>query len=573
MSVRAIALTVALAAVVPEGAGAQTTFTTTPGVPPQQPGRPAQPGAAAAEQPPGTAVLRGFVVAADTGQPLRKAQVRITQADVPAGPNVQRDSRLTTTDPRGLFEFRELRAGRYTLLAAKGSYVSMQYGQTRPNEPGKPIEILDGQTIERVGFNLPPGGVITGRILDEYGEPLSDVTVTPQRYQYVQGQRRLVPAGRVGQTDDLGDFRIFGVPPGQYYLQATYRNFAFGTSEDRVGYAPVYFPGTTEMNMAQRLTIGVGTQVSNVVMTMRPVKTARVSGTVVDSHGRPMMGMLLFMQASGFMVVNMAAPIRPDGTFSMSGLAPGEYILRAQQNGRPPTETEVAFTRITIGTEDVDGLQLAASPPSVARGRVIVDPAAAASLPSRLMISATPVQLMFIFGPMMPATVADDMSFELRSTPGRYRATLAPTGPGWAVRSVRLNGTDVTDAGFEIKAGEELTGLEVEITNRLTTITGVVTNARGEALKDYTTIVFAQEPARWPIAGRYQSLGRPDQDGRYKVTGLAPGEYYIIALERVDTGDVNDPEFLERIKTKASTLTINEGETKQIDLRISDFRF
>jgi len=567
------------AVVVPPATAQQQVFTSQPPGFPQMPAqgaRPPQPNAAA-DQTPGTATLRGHVFDAATGQALRKAQVRIMQQmDSPNGPVLPgRENRMATTDAQGAYEFKELRAGRYTIFANKGSYVSLQYGQTRPAEPGKPIQILDNQTIERVDFSLPHGGVITGRILDEYGEPLSDVMVAPQRFQYVQGQRRLVPAGRTVSTDDLGEFRIFAVPPGQYYLQATWRGENMmmgpggpGSNEERTSYAPMFFPGTLDASQAQRLTIAIGTEVSDVVMTMRPVKAVRISGNIVDSQGRPMNGMLMVMQSSGFGFSNMGAPVRPDGTFTLSGLAPGDYVLNAMQMGNPQ-ESEVATTKLTVATEDITGIQLVGAKPITARGRVIVDPAAASSLPPRLMLQAFPVQMMPMMGPRMPAPVQDDMTFELKSPPGLFRVNLMPAGMGWAIRSVRVSGTDVTDTGLEIKGNEDVSGLEVELTNKLTTISGLVTNARGEAVKDYTAIVFAQDSARWTSNTRYQSMGRPDQDGRFKIAGLPPGEYYIIALDRLDTGEAGDPEFLERIRTKASRLSLNEGETKTMDLKLN----
>src|SRR5262249_18701289 len=145
-----------------------------------------------------TAVVRGRVLAADTGQPLRKAQVRL----ISTVPGPGQFPRLTTTDTDGRYEFTEVSGGRYTLTAQKGSYVSLQYGQQRAFEPGKPLEILDGQTIEKVDFVLPRGGVVTGRVLDEYGDPASDVMVAALRYQFVPngGGRRLMPAGRFSTT-------------------------------------------------------------------------------------------------------------------------------------------------------------------------------------------------------------------------------------------------------------------------------------------------------------------------------------------------------------------------------------
>jgi len=578
-AIAAVALCIALAA----PAAAQTIFTTTqqqPGFPQGQPqmpmpgGRGQQPNAA--DLPPGTATLRGHIFAADTGQALRKAQVRLAQQlDSQAGQMVMmmpRDTRLATTDAQGAYEFKELRPGRYTINASKGSYVALSYGQLRPTEPGKPIQVLDNQTIERVDISLPHGAIISGRILDEFGEPLSEVMVAPQRFQYIQGQRRLTGAGRASFTNDLGEFRIFGVPPGQYYLQATWRGampMGFGNADDKSGYAPLFFPGTLEASQAQRLNVAVGAEISDIVMTMRPIKAVTVTGSIVDSRGQPMNGMLMISQTDG-MNMNMftGAPVKPDGTFTLNGLAPGEYLIMAQQMGGNPQEAEVAMTKITVAGEDISGLQLAAAKPISTRGRVIVDPGAASSLPPRLMLQTSSPQMIPMIGMRAPTPVQDDMSFELKTPPGVYRLNLAPAGMGWTIRSIRRAASDVTDSGFEAKNGDD-TILEVELTNKLTTITGLVTNARGEAAKDYTTIVFAQDSERWKGNTRYQSSGRPDQDGRFNITGLPPGDYYIIALERLETGEAGDPEFLEKIHTKASRLSLNEGETKTVDLRLN----
>src|SRR3954451_13297413 len=231
--------------------------------------------------PPGTSTLRGQVFAADTGLPLRKAQVRIFAADI-------RENRMATTDAEGRYEFKEVRAGRYTISANKGSYVGLSYGQQRPLDAPKPLQILDNQTVERVDLSLPRGTVITGRIVDEFGEPMSDVTISPQRYEFVRGQRRMTPAGRQAPTDDLGEFRLFGVPPGQYYLSATWRSNNPMNAEDKTAYAPTYFPGTDNPAQAQRISVGAGEEKNDIVMTLRPVRATRVSGTVTGSDGKPM---------------------------------------------------------------------------------------------------------------------------------------------------------------------------------------------------------------------------------------------------------------------------------------------
>ena len=555
----------------PAAAQTVTTFTTVPpGTAPQQPGQPANNNA---QLPPGTATLRGHVFAADSGQPLRKAQVRIVAGEI-------RENRMATTDANGRYEFTEVRAGRYTISASKGSYVNVSYGQQRPTDAPKPLEILDNQTVERVDLTLPRGSVVTGRIVDEYGEPAPEIQVAAQRYQFMQGQRRLIPAGRTVATNDIGEFRLFGLPPGQYYLSATWRNEnamnPAANADDRTAYAPMYFPGTTNANEAQRVTLAAGQELNDLVMMLKPMKATRVTGTAMSADGKPMMpAMVLVAQSSGFgFGMISSGQVRPDGTFTINGLAPGEYTLRVQRMGVPGLDPETAMTTITATGEDIADVHLVGAKPSTATGRLIVDPAAAPSLPPAIMLMSFPVQNGGIPAPPPPpARVSDDYTFELKMAPGLMRITLGGGfgGPptGWAIRSVRLNGVDVTDAGVDVKPNEDIGGLEVELTNKLTTISGLVTNARGETVKEYSAIAFAQDREQWKGATRYQGSGRPDQDGRFKITGLPPGDYYIVALDRMDPGQSSDPDFLNAIVIKATAVSIREGDTRTVDLKIT----
>ena len=163
----------------------------------------------------------------------------------------------------------------------------------------------------------------------------------------------------------------------------------------------------------------------------------------------------------------------------------------------------------------------------------------------------------------------DDLTFEAKARPGKMRLTLAGPMPGWAIRSVRYRGTEITDSGFELRASESISDVEVELTNRLTDVSGIVTTPKGEAVKDYSVVVFPPDREKWTANSRYLKTARPDQDGRYKLNGLPPGEYRVIALDYVDQNEWNDPDFLERIRSKATAFSINEGEAKSIDLRIT----
>jgi hypothetical protein len=165
--------------------------------------------------------------------------------------------------------------------------------------------------------------------------------------------------------------------------------------------------------------------------------------------------------------------------------------------------------------------------------------------------------------------VNDDLTFEMKAQPGKFRLTLFGQLPGWSIRSVRYRGVDITDAGMEFRPNEDVADVEIELTNRATDVSGLVTNAKGDALKDYSIVVFPQDRDKWTPSSRYMRTVRPDQDGRYKVNGLPPGEYRVIALDYVDPNEWNSPEFLDGIRSKAMSFSVNEGETKTVDLRIT----
>ena len=562
-------------------ASAQNPGTLTPG----QPG--ASPGAAA---PPrdnpnagkGTATLRGHVVAADTGQPLRKAQVRIISSVLgPAGPQ----NRATATDGSGKYEFKDLAAGRYTVSVSKGSYINLSYGQRRPNEPGKPIELLDGQTVEKIDFALPRGAILTGSVIDELGEPAENVQLSLMQSRNVQGRPQLVNAGRIATTNDLGQFRIVGVPPGQYYLSATMRNFpGIVESDDRTGYAPTYYPGTPSIGEAQRLTLTVGQTLNDLAITMVPARTARITGVALNSQGRPMTsGNIIVGQrntgvAGGGFFVSMGGLIRPDGSFSLSGLAPGDYTLSATTQAGFGEAPESASAQVTLAGQDVDGVQLLAAKLSQLTGRIVTsDAASAQSLqPGALRLALTPKDPEPIIGPGGgPGRINDDLTFVLQSRPGATRVNLVSVGPGtssgWTLKAVRLDGVDVTDAGIDVKVNEDITGLEIELTNRVSVLSGIVTGSRGEPVSDYSSVVFSQDRERWSNSSRYFRTSRADQDGRYKVTGLPAGDYFAIALDdSVDPNDVSSPEFLERASSRAVRFSLGDAETKSLDLKLTN---
>jgi protocatechuate 3,4-dioxygenase beta subunit len=515
---------------------------------------------------PATAIIRGHVLDASNGRPLRKVMIRAFAPEL-------RENRLAISDNNGAYEIKNLPAGRYQLTASKGSFVGLQYGQTRPFEQGKPLEVHDAQLLDKVDFSLPHGGIVTGRVVDEAGEPTSNVQVAMQRYQYINGRRQLSIVN-IAQTNDIGEYRVFGIPPGQYFISATLR-LGGGINEtppdDRSGYAPTYYPGTANVTEAQRVSLGIGQQLNDINIALSPTRMARISGTAVDSQGKPISGLLMLVQSSSGFLSTIGGQIRPDGSFTIANVTPGDYTLRAMINSGPiagPTN-EVAQAEVTVAGEDINDVRLVGIKPSSVTGRVI--PPAQAN-------NANLGQLQLLTTAKIPSPLAnggggrvnDDGTFELMVPPGSVYVRMNTTGnfANTRIKAVRSNGVDVTDTGIDVKPNENMSGLEVELTTQLSSLSGVVSDARGKAVKDYSVVIFPRDKERWGPGSRYMNFGRPDQDGKYKALNLPPGDYYAIALDYVEQGANTDPEFLDRIKDRATEFSMTDGETKGLDLKL-----
>src|SRR5216683_1799984 len=189
----------------------------------------------------GTAVIRGRVFAADTGRPLRRARIMLT------APELGGENRTTSTNAEGKYEVKDLPAGRYNVIVNRSGYLQLRYGQRRPFEAGKQLQLLDKQLADNVDFTLPRMSLITGRVFDEAGEAISGVRVFALRSVYFEGRRRLlpVPGAPPAMTDDAGQFRLLGLTPGSYYLRAETREtwtVTEGGADQVMAYAPTYFP-------------------------------------------------------------------------------------------------------------------------------------------------------------------------------------------------------------------------------------------------------------------------------------------------------------------------------------------
>jgi hypothetical protein len=536
-----------------------------------------------------TGVIRGFVVDAQTGAPLRGAIVRAgMRPPASASANVSTVFRgEAIADTEGRFEIRDVPAGSYSLSAMRTGYLPMTYGQRRPQGPGTLVDIGDAQTLEKITIAMFKGGVIAGRVFDEFGEPVAGAQVRALQYRFDGGARRLTPANAPGgsaSTDDLGGFRLYGLEAGQFYVSARPQNqFQMGPQsaiEPRNGPTTTFFPDSLDPSGAQRLAVAAGKETGPILLTLVSTRLATIRGRALMSTGEPFTS--AFIQATvrdalgdisgGF----QGGGVRPGGNFEIPRLAAGTYELtvRTMNNNGPNDDSEVGRATVSVAGEDVNDVLITGGKPAVARGRFVSDDG------TPLPFKGTSIGLGSVgasyeerFGNYSPGRVADDLTFEIRGLHGtrKLNANLFQGGDpgGWHVKAVIWDGNDVTDTGIAFTPNRIYDSIDIVLTKSASELSGVVTDERGNPFAEVWLIAFAADETTWTWQSRFTRVARTTRDGSFRFTMLRPRSDYLLAVvPEMEQGQWQDPDFLKSIKTRATALSLADGEKKIQNLQV-----
>src|SRR5581483_3028902 len=450
------------------------------GLPAVAAGQPPQPARDVSARPTsgvGTAVIRGRVFVGDTGKPLRRARITATAPELAGQP------RATSTDLDGRYELTDLPAGRYTLRTERSGYLRVQYGQRRPLEPGKSIQVSDGQTLDNVDFSMPRMGIITGRITDENNEPIEGVNVYALRSMYFNGRRQFVPTGaNQVRTDDDGSYRLRALAPGTYLVQASTRETwtaNHGGVAEVMGYAPSYYPGTTSMPQARRVTVRLGRETSNIDFAIIPGRAAMLSGHAFDAQGKPFQNVSVEQEIRGddfgsFGTV-ASGPVAADVSFTIKNVPPGDFILGATTGMNAPGPS-AALLPIAVDGTDLTNLELVGSTGGTLSGQVVADDGTTPSI-DRLRITVNE----FARGqpsPMLvglvrnggPGVVRSDGTFTVSGIFGRSRLRVLGLTDEWAVKAVLHDWRDIAEEQIELRSGEAITDVQVVLTKTVTVV-------------------------------------------------------------------------------------------------------
>ena len=520
-----------------------------------------------------TGIISGRVVAAGSPAPIEGAVVRLLNLERPAG--VQTSSYTQESNTRGEFRFADLPQGRYELTATRSRYLPVTYGQIRPGSggPGISIRLVDGQHADGLVVSMPLPAVIAGMVTDARGEPAPGSVVHVLRYEWEAGQRTLRDAGQ-DVVDDRGSYRIPELRPGEYLVSAMPRTNRNPGNPSPPG--QIFYPGTPLIQSAQSLTVEAGDEKAGIDIPLRLVRLASVSGSFVGLEGQPFAGARLTAvnTAAGWMAVpglTQFAPSSTDATgkFTFSNLAPGRYQLTAStwDDISAMTSTFWAITDINVGDADLADVTLTLQRGSTVSGRIVLDPQKplATTAGTLVLEPVDPGRRDFSAWGRLDA----EGHFRIPGiVPGKYvlRFTFLP--PGIFIRSIRIAGRDATDLAIDIGPAEDVRDVEVRMTDVGTAITGTLLDASGRPTPDYLVIVFPADEKYWLPATPRIRTARPGSDGQYAFRNLPPGTYRLAALTDAEPDEWFAPSFLRKTAPASVAVTIAEGETKTLDVRI-----
>jgi hypothetical protein len=510
-----------------------------------------------------TGSIRGRVTAAATGAPIRGAEVRVQNA----GGGAQ----IVTTDAEGYYEVRDLLTGMaWSVHATKSGYLRQEYGQSRPFVRGRDIQ-LEQRERATADIVMTRAGAIAGRIFDEFGDPVAAARVQVLRSRMEEGARVLVPLDIEDTTDDTGAYRIYALPPGEYYVSAAVRaSLAQHRPPNEPPAAVSFYPGTPSITDAQRIVLGAGEEQTNVAFSLPSIRGVRIAGMVVGPTGS-IANHTAVELLSGTTMNVIKRPLgnfgmsNDDGTFTFGNVQPGSYLLRAEviAPGRAAT-TALALLPIVVGSEDLTGLVLTARRGS--RLSVSVSPDVTSrplppELRSGITVVGMPPTADLVLGIEGPA----NGNGETFTVFGPVAVDMAGLPPGWMIKSIEFNGAEVSGP---VEVSGENGQVRVVLTDRVTELRGAVTR-ESEPAPDAAVLVFPDDSAKWRYPSRFVHVTRADATGRFTMPKLpAEDRYLAIALEYIEEGEEQDVEFLERIKPRATGLSIGDAERKAIALSI-----
>jgi len=598
--------------------------------PPLQPAAPAAP-----------ASIEGVVAKDITGESLSKVTVVLAEVRIPnpAAANIpiaiapnspefalvvssinQRvgPAQAVTTTSDGRFLFENLKPGTYSLKAMLGGYAPTEYGQRGPNGRGMNITLKSGQKLQGISLTMTPGGTITGRATDDNGEPLIRALIQAQKLIYQERGRSLVTTQAV-YTDDRGDYRLFWLPAGQYYISATpsddrmrtmtalmpspngttttaplTANMVLSAARD-MGLGPIYglpsglkvngqslsngdvieeaavqvfYPAATDLSTATSVEVRPGVIISGIDIRTKPARVYQIRGRVISGSGRPVSAteIILVPRNSQAAPQSTRVPQAPNSpVFEIAGVLPGSYYLMVTATEGPGMPV-VGLSSIDVQASSLDNVIVTASPPfsiqgHISRGSTISSTSAPQNNVLRVEPQLTGLSNALTLGTSLP--LRQDNFIVPISVSADYRVSVS-TPVNSYVQSIRFGGQDVLRDGLHIDGATGET-LEIVVSPNAGRLEGNVSQDRQKFAN--ATVVLVPSTSLRQQTSLYQTT-QTNVEGHFTFESIPPGSYKLFAWEDVEPLAWFDADFIRTFENRGTEILIRESAKESVEIAL-----
>jgi len=474
------------------------------------------------------------------------------------------------TGPDGVFHFEQLPAGTYALSYSRSGYLAPR--QTA-NYSSRTVRVTAGQAVTGLRYGLIPQAIVSGRVLDDEGDPVENAQVALLAYRYSQGVRRLARLNESGNTNDRGEYRLAHVPAGKYFLQASLDRLPPGSAliaaarspgAPLITYASTFYPGATDPGGAARVELQAGQELSGIDIQLQRTTMVRVSGRLIGPDGAPMpRAIVTLLAAQSHLPAGFGAPADEAGNFVLRNVRAGSYILMANSS-----DSRSLSVPLEVGSTDIVGFNAQASPPVSIHGSVSVEDAttgfklASVAVQLRLADTGAPV------GAVRPSA---DGSFHFTNlAAGRYVASVYCGATGAYVQSINAGGEELLGRDFDPSTASS--GLRIVLRTDSAKLSGTVEAADGGAAQaggqGHAAVILIPMDARMRGVEPYVPVPVLSK-GTYSVSGLRPGDYLAFAFDDVDETQLQDPEFIAALEPKGTRIQLAPGATQTVNLKWS----
>ena len=503
--------------------------------------------------------VSGQVVDRPTGEPLRKTNLILQTSS-----GRDRKTYAVRSNSEGRFVFRDVAAGSYRLSAERFGYIRQQFNP-RDDSSGMTLKLRAGQQLTDLRFELTPQGVITGRVLDEDGDPLHRVSVRLLRYEYSWG-RRMFGVTTHTQTDDIGEYRLGQIPPGRYYVQAGANARNRWVMPGDVGYLPTLYPQAHEPSTSTPLVVRPGQHLQGIDIRMRQDRMYAVRGVVLDgATNNPVEGVVVSLGVAkadwATSISRRSATSHEGGRFEITRVPAGDYVLSTTgRSRRRGAESQgVARQPLVVSEGGADGVTLVLQPPRTIEGTVRLEEDEEMSLRG--------LRIAFLAeGATSPrgSGFYNDSRFRFTGMlPVRYTLNVSRLPEGLYLKSATAGRTDVLTNGIDLSGGSP-GKIEITFSKQGAEVSGVVTD--GDDAPAGGVLVTLVPEGESPLPGYLFRTVHSQLDGSFRITGAAPGNYKIYAWEKIESGSYMDPDFVSPFEDFGAEVSLEEGDVETVQL-------